>query len=213
MSVGAVYDSSNYSFGSLASIRKQAYAIGDRVKAESAARRAEEDRTGLIQNPDTGEMVEISSISEKQREEWDYRHEANSVSPQEAMLAFLATAPNSDEVEESKALGAKYAKIQDKMLSGKKLTGKEMSFLQEHYPQAAALASRMEQESEQLEKRLQSSKSKQEAHQIYTEAKSRLIGGSSKTDGSILFLSAALDEAYARHTGRGSTTKKIDIWA
>ena len=201
---------SNY--GSLASIRKQAYAIGDRVKAESAARRAEEDRTGLIQNPDTGEMVELSSISEEQRERWEYRHEANSVSPQEAMLAFLATAPHSDEVEENKALAAKAAKMQDKMLSGQTLTGEEKSFLRANFPQLADMADRMEQEAEQLKKSLEGSKSKDEKYQTYIDAKMRLVSASSKKDGSILFLSAALDEAYSHHM-KGGSTSKLDIWA
>lgn len=68
MSVGAVYDSGNYSFGSLASIRKQADAIKKRAGAEREARMAEQDKTGLIRNPDTGEMVQLSSISEETRE-------------------------------------------------------------------------------------------------------------------------------------------------
>ena len=46
----SVISGSVSNFGSLASIRKQAYAIGDRVKAESAARRAEQEKTGLIRN-------------------------------------------------------------------------------------------------------------------------------------------------------------------
>ena len=50
MSVGAVYDSRNYSFGSLADVRKQADAIKKRAGAEREARMAEQDKTGLIRN-------------------------------------------------------------------------------------------------------------------------------------------------------------------
>ena len=52
-------NSSNYNFGSFSSIRKQAQAIQDRLDAESAARKEEQERTGLIRNPSTGEMVEL----------------------------------------------------------------------------------------------------------------------------------------------------------
>ena len=63
--------SSNYDFSSLSSIRKQAQAIQDRLDAESAARKEEQERTGLIRNPSTGEMVELSSVPEWQRERWE----------------------------------------------------------------------------------------------------------------------------------------------
>ena len=208
----SVISGSVSNFGSLASIRKQAYAIGDRVKAESDARRAEEDRTGLIKNPDTGEMVELSSISEEQRERWEHRHDTNLVSPEEALIGFLATAPHSDEVEENKALAAKAAKMQDKMLSGQTLTGEEKSFLRANFPQLADMADRMEQEAAQLKKSLEGSKSKDEKYQTYIDAKMRLVSVSSKKDGSILFLSAALDKAYAQHM-KGGATAKLDIWA
>ena len=199
-------------FGSLASIRKQAYAIGDRVKAESAARRAEQEKTGLIRNPETGEMVELSSVPEWKRDVWEEWEQSASVTPQEALLAALATAPHSDEVEENKALAAKAAKMQDKMLSGQTLTGEEKSFLRANFPQLADMADRMEQEAEQLKKSLEGSKSKDEKYQTYIDAKMRLVSASSKKDGSILFLSAALDEAYSQHMKRG-TTSKLDIWA
>ena len=114
MAVNGVYDSAGYNFGNLASIRKQAYAIGDRVKAESEERIAEQERTGLIRNPDTGEMVELSSISQDTRDRWEQREQSRSVSPQEAMLAALATAPHAEEIEEAQARGAKFSKIQDK---------------------------------------------------------------------------------------------------
>ena len=208
----SVISGSVSNFGSLASIRKQAYAIGDRVKAESAARRAEQEKTGLIRNPETGEMVELSSVPEWKRDVWEEWEQSASVTPQEALLAALATAPHSDEVEENKALAAKAAKMQDKMLSGQALTGEEKSFLRANFPQLADMADCMEQEAEQLKKSLEGSKSKEEKYQTYIDAKMRLVSASSKKDGSILFLSAALDKAYAQHM-KGGATAKLDIWA
>ena len=88
-------NSSNYNFGSLASMRKQAQAIQEHLDAESAARKEEQERMGLIRNPSTGEMVELSSVPEWQRERWERQEQANSVSPEEAMIGFMATAPHS----------------------------------------------------------------------------------------------------------------------
>ena len=206
-----------YSFsggGSLASIRKQAEAIKNRVGAESEARKAEQEATGLIKNPETGEMVELSSISEETRQRWNDREEMNSISPGEAYILFAAADPNAEEVERSKALGAKAAKIQDKMLAGKKLTGPEKKFLREHFPDMAAKAARMEQEAAQLERSLQGCNSKEEAQQAYMDAKMRIMSGASKEDGAILFYFAALDATYSEYLKQGaSSEKKMDIWA
>lgn len=215
-----VINSSGYSFGSfgsfgsLASIRRQAEAITRRVEAESAARKAEQERTGLIKNPETGEMVEVSSVSEQERQRWEHQEQINSISPAEAYIMFSASDPHAEEIEQNKALAAKAAKIQDKMLAGKQLSGEEKSFLQEHYPALAAMASRMEQEAAQLEQKLQGSTSKEEARQIYMDTKIALMSGSSKEDSSILFLMAALDETFSQYMGRGTSSRtKIDIYA
>ena len=204
-------------FGGLASIRRQADAIGKRVRAQSDARRAEEDKTGVIRNPDTGEMVELSSISAETRERWDYRHDTMLVSPQEAMIGFMASDPNAEEVERAKALGARYSKIQDKMLAGKKLTGEEKRFLQEHYPEVAAKAAQAEQEAAQLEQRLRSSKTKEGKHQAYIDAKMRILSGaniSEGSDGGMMFIMAALDKAYSQHMKYGASAKlQLDIRA
>lgn len=213
MSVGAVYDSGNYSFGSLASIRKQADAIKARAWAEREARMAEQNKTGLIRDPDTGEMVQLSSISKETREEWNDRADMDTLSIGEVMTLFKAADPNAEEVEAAQARGAKFSKIQDKMLAGKKITGAELKFLQENYPEMAATAKRMEQEAAQLEQRLKGVKTKDGKYQSYMEAKMRIMSSASKDDGDFLYLSAALDEAYARHTGRGGAAKRIDTWA
>jgi len=205
--------SSGYNFGNLESIRKQAQAIQDRVDAESAARKAEQERTGLIRNPDTGEMVELDSVSEWQRDRWERREQANSVSPHEAMIGFMATDPNAESVERSKQMAAKYAPIQQKMLAGKKLTGEEKAFLQENYPAIAAIAERMEQEAEQLERSLQRCESKDEARQVYMEAKTRIMGTANKEDSSVLFLLPTLDRVYNEYLEKGKSGKKTEFWA
>lgn len=205
-------NSSGYNFGSLASIKKQAQIVADRVEAESKARKAEQEATGLMKNA-KGDLVEISSIPEWEREALEQRAIADSVSPKEALLAALATQPNAEEVEQNKALAAKATAIQNKMLSGKKLTGAEKSFLRENFQNLAAMADRMEQEARQLENSLKGSKSKEEANQIYMDAKMRLMNGTGKKDGSILFLMPAIDKAFSQYMERGTISgSKIDIW-
>lgn len=212
MAVGGVYVSSNYNFSSLESIRKQAKEIGDRVRRESAARKEEQEKTGLIENRE-GVMVEISSLTEKQVESLNHWHDVMLVSPEEAMIGFLATAPHSDEVEEDKQRAARMTKIQDKMLTGQKLTNDEKSFMREFYPEMAAKAEQMEQLAEQVTKRLQSSKSKKESQQIYMEEKMNIVSQLDPKDGSALFLMAAIDNAYAEHNGMKNLAFNIDIFA
>ena len=207
MSVNAI---SGSPFGSLDSLRRQAQEIGDRVKRASDARKDEQAKTGLIEDKN-GVMVEISSLTEKEVNALNDWHDAMLVSPREAMIGFMATDPHAEEVERSKELGAKYEKIQNKMLAGKKLTDKEKSFLRENYPELAMKAEQMEQEAEQLKKRLQSSQSPEDAERIYTEAKMNVMSGMNQKDGADLFLIAAIDNAYVEHKGRKSGL--IDISA
>ena len=209
MAVGSVISGRASDFGSLANIRQQAKEIGDRVKKESDARKAEQERTGLIKNQD-GDMVEISSLTQKEVDWLNDWHDAMLVSPKEAMIGFMATDPNAEEVEESKRLGAKCEKLQNKMLQGHKLTGEEKSFLREHYPQLASMADRMEMEAEQLKQKLQGCKSKEAASKAYLEAKMNVLNGMDQKDGSAIFLLAAIDKAYEDHTGQ---KKKMDILA
>ena len=206
-------NSSNYNLGSLSSIRKQAQAIQNRLDAESTARKEEQERTGLIRNPNTGKMVELSSVPEWQRERWEQREQANSVSPEEAMIGFMATAPHSEEIELDKQRAAVFTKIQNKMLAGKKLSGKEKKFLQEHYPEHAARANMIEAEAEQLERSLKNCKSKDEVQQVYMNAKTRAMGSASRDDGSILLLLPALDKTYNEYLKQGTSGKKMNIWA
>ncbi len=205
-------NSSGYNFGSLAIIKKQAQTVADRVEAESKARKAEQEATGLMKNA-KGDLVEISSIPEWEREVLEQRAIADSVSPKEALLAALATQPNAEEVEQNKALAAKATAMQNKMLSGKKLTGAEKSFLRKNFQNLAAMADRMEQEAMQLENSLKGSKSNEEAKQIYMDAKMRLVSGTGKKDGSVLFLMPAIDKAFSQYMKRGTVSEsKINTW-
>ena len=136
-----------------------------------------------------------------------------STTPQEALLAALATAPNSDEVELNKQMAAKATKMQNKLLQGKRLSGEEIRFLREHFPHLAAIADRMEQEVQQLEKGLKVCKSKEEARQVYMNAKSRVMGSANQEDGSILVLMPALDKAYNEYLKQGTSGKKMNTWA
>ena len=215
MAVGGVYSSAGYNFGSVASIRKQAEAIRQRAAKLREQRIAEQDKTGLIQDPKTGEMVDLSSISEETRAEWNDRLEMNSLSIGEVMVLFEDADPNLETVERSKELGKVYAKLQNKMFSGKLLTGKEIHWLRENnYTWLASTAERAVAEAEQLKAQLARCKSKDEALQVYRNAKSQLVGGADKTDGAALFLSAALDEVYSQHTKQGaSKPSKLDLWA
>ena len=192
---------SGYDTGSAASIRKQTEAIKQRVGAATKARIAREDETGLIKNPDTGEMVELSAISEETRERWNNRLEMRTVSPGEAMILFEAADPNAESVERSKELAKTATKLQNKMFSGKTLTGKEKRWLRENnYTYLASVADCMEQEAEQLKRELARCKSKDEAQLAYMNAKTRIMGATGKNDGSFIFLSAAIDEVYSQHT-------------
>lgn len=205
-------NSSAYNLGSLASIKKQAQAVADRVEAESKARKVEQEATGLMKNA-KGDLVEISSIPEWEREVLEQRAIADSVSPKEALLAALATQPNAEEVEQNKALAAKATAIQNKMLSGNRLTGAEKSFLRENFPNLAAMADRMEQEAAQLKNSLKGSKSKEEANQIYRDAKMRLVNRTGKNDGSLLFLMSAIDNVFSQYMQRNTVSEsKINIW-
>lgn len=166
----------------------------------------------MIKNKD-GDKVEISSLTDAQVEELNHWHDLQLVSPQEAMIGFLATAPHADEIEENKKLAAKCEKIQNKMLSGQKLKPDEKIFLRENYPELAAKAEQMELQAEQLEKQLKARKSNDAANKIYLEAKMNVLSGLNEKDGSALFILAALDETFNRHRGRNTSYKKIDIVA
>ncbi len=204
--------SSNYNFGSLASIRKQAAAIAKRVDKQAAALHEEIERTGMIQNG-RGEMVPVSSLTDIERRNLEGRAVSRLVSTEEAVIGLLATAPNSDEVEADHARAAICRPIQDKMLAGKKLTGQEKKFLREYYPQLAATADRMEAEAKALEQRLKRCKSPEEAQRMVTEAKAQVLSGVNEKDSFGLFVVAALDEAYKKHQKRGACGITMDLWA
>ena len=71
----------------------------------------------------------------------------------------------------------------------------------------------IEAEAEQLERSLKNCKTKDEAQQVYMDAKTRAMGGSGRDDGSILLLLPALDKAYNEYLKQGTSGKKMNTWA
>ena len=195
-------------FGNFASIQRQAEEIKKRVKSQTDARESEQSKTGLIKNPDTGEQVEMSTLTEDQIAEWNRRNELNTISMRDAYVLFSAADPHAEEIEENKKLAARFEKIQNKMLSGQKLKSEEKKFLREHYPDLAAKADQMEVEAENLKKKLQG-KSGADARRIYMEAKLNVASELDLKDGSAIFLMAAIDKAFEEHNSKS----RIDIRA
>ena len=111
------------------------------------------------------------------------------------MIAFELACPNRAEVERSIELSKKFVPIQNKLFAGKKLSPEEKAFLQEHFPEYYAKAMQIEEEAAQLKKRLRAAGSKEEAAQIYMEAKIQAMSAG-VNDQSVLLLIPALDEAY-----------------
>ncbi len=66
MQVNGTSNVNSYSY-----IKQQADGIKKRVEAEREARLAEQDKSGFITNPETGEKVSLSSISEETRDRWN----------------------------------------------------------------------------------------------------------------------------------------------
>lgn len=202
MAINSVSQGVSFSpFGSYESVKRQAEEIKKRVRAQTEAREAEQEKTGLIKDPSSGKMVEMSSLTEDQIKEWNRRNELNTVSIRDAYVLFSAADPHAEEIEENKKLAAKYEKIQSKMLAGQKLKSEEKKFLRENYPELASKAEQMEEEAESLKQKLRG-KSSDEARQIYLQAKLNVASQLDSKDGSALFLMAALDSAYAEHTGQ-----------
>ena len=195
-------------FGNFASIQRQAEEIKKRVKSQTDARESEQSKTGLIKNPDTGEKVEMSTLTEDQIAEWNRRNELNTISMRDAYVLFSAADPHAEEIEENKKLAARFEKIQNKMLSGQKLKSEEKKFLREHYPDLAAKADQMEVEAENLKKKLQG-RSGDDARRIYMEAKLNAASELDPKDGSAIFLMAAIDKAFEEHNSKS----RIDIRA
>lgn len=139
--------------------------------------------------------VEITAISAQERAELVRRAALDKVSPQEAFMAALATAPNTEDVERSKELAAKFSPIQAKMLSGKPLTAEEKSFIQEHYPELFAIAQRVEQEVKELRNQVKNSSSKEESNRLISEKKMQFMNAS-KNAPFISFMMPALEAAF-----------------
>lgn len=107
------------------------------MKEKQNQARNKENRPGKVNNSikkDMVDTVEITTLSDSDKAELERRAALDKVNPKEALMAALATAPNNDDVERSKALATKFVPIQNKILSGKELTLDEKQFLQKHYP-------------------------------------------------------------------------------
>lgn len=131
----------------------------------------------------------------------------------EALSKFRSSAAQQDEAVLEKQKSTRYAKIQSKLLAGKKLTGEEKKFLKEHYPELAAKVEKIEAEAEQLERRLKNCKSEEEAQQIYMEARMSANIGPGKKDGTALMLVPALERAYNEYLTKGKSVKELNILA
>lgn len=197
---------------SLTDIRKQAAEIKKRVGKQEEALKSEIERTGMIENG-KGEMVPLSSLSDVEKRNLVERACSKLISPTEAAILFKDADPNAEEIEADKARAAKFRPIQNKMFAGKKLTGQEMNFLREYYPEFATTAERAEAEAKALEQKLNACKNHTDAQRVFSEAKTQIMSGASKKDGSILFLSAALDEAYSKYMKRGVSGITMDFLA
>ena len=141
------------------------------------------------------DTVEITVISDLEKAELERRAALDKVSPQEALMAALATAPNNEDVERSKELAAKFGPIQAKMLAGKPLTTEEKSFIQKHYPELAAIGQRVEREVQELRNQVKNSNSKEESSRLIMEKKMQFMNAG-KNDSFILFMMPAFDEAF-----------------
>lgn len=190
--------SSNFNFGNYADIKRQAEEIAKRLDKEAAIRKANQERTGLMKNAH-GDIVEISSIPEWEREVLERRERANSVSHREAMIGFLATDPDADKVQKSIEQSKKFVAIRSKIQSGQKISGEEKAFLQANCPELLSIAVRAEMEADQFKNRLMSCKSKEEANQIYMDTKMKLMTDVSKYDGGMMFMNSIFDKIYAEY--------------
>lgn len=141
------------------------------------------------------DTVEIVGISDAEKMELERRAAVDKVTPKEVLAAALASAPNNEDVERSKALSEKFIPIQNKMLAGKPLTPAEKNFMQKNYPEWSAIAQRVEQEVQQLREQIKKSGSSEEANKIIMEKKMQLMN-SGKTDGFTVFMVPAIDDVF-----------------
>lgn len=126
--------------GRYAAICRQAEEIRQRVAAERQNRIDEQERTGFIRNPDTGEMVELAFVSEETREAWNDALDMESISLGDAYILFSAADPHAEVIERQQRLSVEAERLQDKILSGRALTEEELAFLRENFPWLAEMA-------------------------------------------------------------------------
>ena len=210
MTVGGVYSSKDYNFDSPLGIKQQDKETDKRKKGEVDSRN-EEQENGLIKNKD-GDTADISLLTENKAMSSKGRDLVNA-NLQKGDTSFTESDFDSDEARAFKERSARMKGIYNKMVAGQKVTADEKSFMRKYYPEMAAKSDRMEQEAAQLLKRLRSSKSKEDAERIYLDAKMSAASEVANEDSSALFMSAAIDSAYAEYNGKSFAKKGLDISA
>ena len=212
MAVGGVYSSNGYNFDILLGIKQQDKETDIRKKDKVDSRNEEKEKTGSIKNKD-GDTADISLLTENKANASSKGRDLVNANLQKGNTSFIESDPDADEAKAFKERSARMKGIYDKMVAGQKVTADEKSFMRKYYPEMAAKSDRMEQEAAQLLKRLRSSKSKEDAERIYLDAKMSVASEVANEDSSALFMSAAIDSAYAEYNGKSSSKKGLDISA
>ena len=212
MAVGGVHSSSGYNFDSLLAIKQQDKKTDKLTKNEVNAHNEEQEKIGFIKNQD-GDTADISLLTDKKANALSKGRDLANANLQSGNTSFIESDSDDDEARAFKERSARMKGIYDKMVAGQKVTADEKSFMRKYYPEMAAKSDRMEQEAAKLLKRLRSSKSKEEAEQIYLDAKMSTASEVANKDSSALFMSAAVDSAYAEYNGKNSSKPELDISA
>ncbi|MDL2289270.1 hypothetical protein LJB83_00715 [Clostridia bacterium OttesenSCG-928-F22] len=108
--------------------------------------------------------------------------------------AFKSGTPNTKSIEENQKMAARFPGIQAKMLSGKRLSADEKSYLRKNYPEMHTTAMRVEQEVRRLKQDARRCKTKDDLNKLVTERKTQFMAAGSDSSLS-LFMLPALDDA------------------
>lgn len=117
----------------LSNTNQYATMLAKQTQVQNKSGNSTKETTPLMKNYNA-DTVEITGITDQEKAELERRAAVDKVSPNEAFMAALVTAPNNEDVERSKELAAKFRPIQAKVLAGRPLTAGEKSFMQKHYP-------------------------------------------------------------------------------
>ena len=179
---------------------------------------SEADTVEILDNYKTAKKPDTSVLRPETEELVNYvRERANEIRgsnskniPAEIIWGFMNADPNKESIARAEALGEKYRPIEAKMLSGKKLSAEEMSFLKEHFPEAYTIAKRIEQEREQFHNQLKNCATQEEKNKLALQKKSQLMGEAKKNAGFVILMLAAIDEEIKRNGGAGGTENSAE---